>query len=67
MNDNIRRAIRQKARGAHNKDELVEAVFDSFRGAHLDLRKVSLEDMKIAVVEAARSARANCGITRVAL
>lgn len=67
MNDSIRRAIRQKARGAHNKDQLVEAVFASFRGAEVDLRKVSLEDMKIAVVEAARSARATCSNTRVAL
>lgn len=67
MNDSIRRAIRQKARGAHNKDELVEAVFDSFRGAKVDLRQVSLEDMKNAVVEAARSARTSGCNSRVAL
>ena len=58
MNEQIKRAIRQRARGAKSKQELVRAVFDGFRSSRIDVRKVSLEDMKIAVVEAARAARA---------
>jgi hypothetical protein len=57
MNDKIRRAIRQRAGRAVSKDDLVRAVFDSFRSQHVDLRHVSLEDMKVALVEAARAAR----------
>ncbi|HZL89850.1 MAG TPA: hypothetical protein VFB96_15900 [Pirellulaceae bacterium] len=61
MNEQIKRAIRQRAGKARNNNELVRAVFDSFRSSHIDVRKVSLEDMKIAVVEAARAARASKG------
>ena len=57
MNDQIRKAIRQRARRAVSKDDLVCAVFESFRAQQIDLRKVSLEDMKSALVEAARAAR----------
>ena len=57
MNDQIRKAIRQRARRAVSKDDLVRAVFDSFRAQQIELRSVSLEDMKSALVEAARSAR----------
>ena len=57
MNDQIRRSIRQRASMAHSNDDLVNAVFDSFRGAQIVLEEVSLDDMKNAVVEAARSAR----------
>jgi hypothetical protein len=57
MNEQIKRAIRQRASKARNNNELVRAVFDSFRNSQIDVRKVSLEDMKIAVVEAARAAR----------
>jgi hypothetical protein len=32
-------------------------VFDSFRAQQVDLRRISLEDMKQALVEAARAAR----------
>ncbi len=59
MNEQIKRAIRQRASQARNKNELVRAVFDSFRSSQIDVRQVSLEDMKIAVVEAARAARAS--------
>ena len=38
-------------------DDLVRAVFDSFRAQQIELRRVSLEDMKAALVEAARAAR----------
>lgn len=58
MNEQIRRAIRQRARRAVSKDDLVRAVFDSFRAQRVELRNVSLEDMKSALVEAAREARA---------
>ena len=57
MNEQIRKAIRQRARRAVSKDDLVRAVFDSFRSQQIDLRNVSLDDMKSALVEAARSAR----------
>jgi hypothetical protein len=57
MNEQIRRAIRYRARRAVSKDDLVRAVFDSFRSQEVELRNVSLEDMKAALVEAARAAR----------
>lgn len=58
MNEQIKRAIRQRAQAARSKSELVRAVFDTFKSSRIDIRQVSLEDMKIAVVEAARAARA---------
>ncbi len=57
MNEQIRKAIRQRASRAVSKDDIVRAVFDSFRSQQIELRKVSLEDMKSALVEAARAAR----------
>jgi hypothetical protein len=57
MNEQIRKAIRLRARRAVSKDDLVRAVFDSFHSQQIDLRKVSLDDMKSALVEAARAAR----------
>jgi len=57
MNDQIRKAIRQRASRAVSRDDLVRAVFDSFRSQQVELRSVSLEDMKAALVEAARAAR----------
>lgn len=57
MNEQIRRAIRQRAQKARTNDDLVQAVFDSFRSQQIELRKVSLEDMKTALVEAARAAK----------
>jgi hypothetical protein len=57
MNEQIRKAIRQRASRAVSKDDLVRAVFDSFRSQRIDLRHVSLEDMKVALLEAARAAR----------
>ena len=57
MNEQIRRAIRHRARRAVSRDDLVRAVFDSFRAQQIDLRSVSLDDMKSALVEAARAAR----------
>lgn len=57
LNEQIKRAIRQRAGRALTRDDLVRAVFDSFRSQQIDLRNVSLEDMKAAVVEAARAAK----------
>jgi len=57
LNDQIKRAIRHRAGRAVTKDDLVRAVFDSFRAQQIDLRHVSLEDMKAALVEAARAAK----------
>jgi hypothetical protein len=57
MNEQIRKAIRHRARRAVSKDDLVRAVFDSFRSQQIDLRTVTLEEMKSALVEAARAAR----------
>ena len=57
LNEQIRRAIRQRAHRAVSKDDLVRAVFDGFRAQEVDLRHVSLDDMKTALVEAARAAR----------
>jgi hypothetical protein len=57
MNDQIRKAIRQRASRAVSKDDLVRAVFDSFRAQQIELRNVTLEDMKDALLEAARAKR----------
>jgi hypothetical protein len=57
MNEQIKKAIRHRARRAVSKDDLVRAVFDSFRSQQVELRKVSLEDMKAALIEAARAAK----------
>ena len=57
MNEQIRKAIRHRASRAVSKDDLVRAVFESFRSQQIDLRKVTLEEMKSALVEAARAAR----------
>ena len=57
MNETIRSAIRQRAVAARSNDELVQAIFETFRAAQVDLRKVPLEDMKSALVEAARASR----------
>ena len=57
LDDKIKLAIRQRARRALTNDDLVRAVFDSFRSQRIDLRHVSLESMKQALVEAARAAK----------
>lgn len=57
MNEQIKRAIRQRAARALTKDDLVRAVFETFRAQQIELRNVSLEDMKAALVEAARAAK----------
>lgn len=61
LSEAIRRAIRQRASRARSKDDLVRAVFDGFRSQHVDLKSVSLDAMKAALVEAARAARQHGG------
>lgn len=55
LNEQIRKAIRQRASRAVSKDDLVRAVFDSFRTQEISLGNVTLEDMKAALIEAARA------------
>lgn len=57
LSESTRRAIRHRAERAVSKDDLVRAVFDTFRSQEIELRSVSLEQMKAALVEAARAAR----------
>jgi hypothetical protein len=57
LSEKIKLAIRARARQALTNDDLVRAVFDSFRSQQIELRHVSLEDMKDALVEAARAAK----------
>ena len=57
LSDKIKLAIRQRASRALTNDDLVRAVFDSFRSQQVELRHVSLEAMKQALVEAARAAK----------
>ena len=57
VNEQVRDAIRLRARQAVSKDDLVQAVFDTLNAQHIELRNVSLEDMTTALVDAARVAR----------
>ncbi|MCI0358912.1 MAG: hypothetical protein L0211_10575 [Planctomycetaceae bacterium] len=57
LNEQIKVAIRQRARRALTKDDVVRAVFDSFRSQQIELRNVSLEEMKAAVAIAAHAAK----------
>jgi hypothetical protein len=58
MNEQIKKAIRTRARKARSNEEVVEAIFNTLRDYRIDVAHVSLEDMKSAVVEATRAARA---------
>ena len=58
MTENIRKAIRQRARQAVTKDDLVRAIFDGFVAEKVELKSVTLEDMKAGLICAARAARA---------
>ena len=57
MNEHISLAIRQRATQTLTRDALVRAVFDGYRAENIELRSVSLEDMKAAIVCAAIAAR----------
>lgn len=62
MNEQIKKAIRTRARKARSNDEVVEAIFGTLREHRIDLRHVSLEEMKSAVVEATRASRESSGV-----
>jgi type II secretory pathway component PulM len=57
MNEQIKKAIRTRARKARSNEEVVEAIFNTLRDHRIDVAHVSLEDMKSAVVEATRASR----------
>jgi outer membrane murein-binding lipoprotein Lpp len=57
MNEQIKKAIRTRARQARSNEEVVEAIFGTLRDYRIDVKHVSLEDMKSAVVEATRASR----------
>jgi hypothetical protein len=57
MNEQIKKAIRTRARAARSNEEVVEAIFNTLRDYRIDVAHVSLEDMKSAVVEATRASR----------
>lgn len=57
MNEQIKKAIRTRARKARSNEEVVDAIFNAFRDYRIDVSHVSLEDMKSAVVEAKRAVR----------
>lgn len=57
MNEQIKKAIRTRARKARSNEEVVEAIFGTLREYRIDVKHVSLEDMKSAVVEATRASR----------
>lgn len=57
MNEQIKKAIRTRARQARSSEEVVEAIFNTLRDHRIDVAHVSLEDMKSAVVEATRASR----------
>ncbi len=57
MTEQIEAEIGRRARNANTRDELVDAIFASFVEHEIDPAHVSLEDMKVAVVLAFRSAR----------
>lgn len=59
MNEQIKKAIRTRARKARSNDEVVEAIFGTLREYRIDVKHISLDDMKSAVVEATRAARAS--------
>lgn len=57
MNEQIKKAIRTRAKAARSNEEVVEAIFNTLRDYRIDVAHVSLEDMKSAVVEATRASR----------
>lgn len=61
INSQIRIEIRRRTRHVRTRTQLVTAIFDSFRHSQVDWRSVSLEDMKTAVLIAARAVRERGG------
>lgn len=61
LNEAIRIELRRRTRNVRTRSELVAAIFDSFRHARIDWRNIPLEDMKTAVLIAARAVRERGG------
>lgn len=57
MNEQIKQAIRTRASNARSQAEVADAIFTTLREYRIDVKHVSLEEMKRAVVEATRAAR----------
>lgn len=57
MNEQIKQAIRTRASSARSQAEVADAIFSTLRDYRVDMKHVSLEEMKSAVVEATRAAR----------
>ncbi|WP_425614757.1 hypothetical protein NA78x_004634 [Anatilimnocola sp. NA78] len=57
MNEQIKEAIRTRAFHARSNEEVVDAIFGTLKEYRIDVKHVSLEDMKSAVVEATRASR----------
>jgi hypothetical protein len=53
----LRQDVRQRAKSATTKSDIVNAIFEALTEANIDLNHVSLEDFKRIVVEAVRAAR----------
>lgn len=57
MNEQIKQAIRTRASNARSQAEVADAIFSTLRDYRIDMKHVSLEEMKSAVVEATRASR----------
>lgn len=57
MNEQIKQAIRTRASSARSQAEVADAIFTTLREYRIDMKHVSLEEMKSAVVEATRASR----------
>ncbi len=57
MNEQIKQAIRTRASHARSQAEVADAIFSTLRDYRIDVKHVSLEEMKSAVVEATRASR----------
>jgi hypothetical protein len=57
MNEQIKQAIRTRASQARSQAEVADAIFTTLREYRIDVKHVSLEEMKRAVVDATRAAR----------
>ncbi len=57
MNEQIKQAIRTRASHARSQAEVADAIFTTLREYRIDVKHVSLEEMKRTVVDATRAAR----------
>ena len=53
----LKQDVRQRAKSATSKSDIVNAIFEALAEANVNLNQVSLEDFKRIVVEAVRAAR----------